>query len=281
MSNSKEIIKESKESKVVLCYLDNGQKEINKTFLSKTILEKEVYYASLLNTSLEFQQEGNVLTYPYCISLDKQLSTPQSDKNAQTLIAQIITILKDLYSNNVVHRDIKAGNIYFNEDHQLRLADFETVLDDDSQNTCGTPGIMAPEQYTNTNVDWRADQYAAGIICYRVLTGCMPFKEDSHQAYLKVQSQSPPDPSIVNIKLKKPICDIVIKMLEPNPADRFSTPQEIEDALKNASEVAQRPILETKTIAINSTPKKVPLNKLYLLALILFLALFILIFKQL
>ena len=61
----------------------------------------------------------------------------------------------------MVHRDLKAANLYF-DGGLLKLADFETVLDDNSENTCGTPGIMAPEQYSSTVVDWKADQYAAG-----------------------------------------------------------------------------------------------------------------------
>jgi serine/threonine protein kinase len=139
---------------------------------------------------------------------------------------------------------------------------------------------MAPEQYSLTQVDWKADQYSIGVICYRILTGCMPFNEDCKEDYLKVQSLNPADPAAVNAKLKQPLCKFLQKILAADPAKRFNSPNDIQLAfdVANAMKTVQ-PILESKSVsisAIRKEPQKSNLPKVYFQLFILIATLYLL-----
>ena len=81
----------------------------------------------------------------------------------------------------IVHRDLKPENIWLSEDGTIKLMDFGIArVYSNSQltqtgMTLGTAYYMAPEQRLDAkDVDWRADQYALGVVMYELLTGSIP-----------------------------------------------------------------------------------------------------------
>lgn len=86
--------------------------------------------------------------------------------------------LEYLHSKNIIHRDIKPENIVFDEEGYLYISDFgisKVRREENSQDTSGTPGYMAPEVLFHNNHSFGVDYYAVGVILYEIMVGSRPF----------------------------------------------------------------------------------------------------------
>jgi len=118
--------------------------------------------------------------------------TPYVKKDALLPPDQVMTMIADsaealayAHDNNVVHRDIKPGNIMFDaETGKMKITDFGIARITDSSKTktgmvLGTPSYMSPEQLAGKKVDGRSDLFSLGVMLYQMLTGSLPFTADS------------------------------------------------------------------------------------------------------
>jgi eukaryotic-like serine/threonine-protein kinase len=145
--------------------------------------------------------------------------------------------LQAIHAEDVIHRDLKPGNIMFRADDSLALADFgiSKRLDDTLDLTAisgvvGTPSYISPEQALGAAVDPRSDLYSAGVIFFELLTGRKPFRSDS-AAGLVYQHLHAPAPRLpAALAPVQPIIDI---LLAKNPADRFNSAGELLDSLEH------------------------------------------------
>jgi formylglycine-generating enzyme required for sulfatase activity/predicted Ser/Thr protein kinase len=117
-----------------------------------------------------------------------------SARDVLPLCRQIAEGLAVLHASGVVHRDLKPENVMITEGGAIKLLDFglarhtladpqpsgtATVSGDDQASqtaVAGTPGYMAPEQYTRRRFDARVDVFACGVVAYELLTGQRPFE---------------------------------------------------------------------------------------------------------
>lgn len=91
----------------------------------------------------------------------------------------MILALEDIHSKGVLHRDIKPENIVFDSNGYLRLTDFgisRFQKKENSSETSGTPGYMAPEVICRQNHGPECDYFAVGVIAYELVTGTRPYK---------------------------------------------------------------------------------------------------------
>lgn len=119
-------------------------------------------------------------------SLADRLNNAQLPVNEAAQIMQRVgSALAQAHALNVIHRDLKPGNILFDPAGQAYLSDFGIARLLDTAMTAtdvqlGTPAYMSPEQVqTPKQVDYRSDIYGLGIILFEMLTGQRPFTGDT------------------------------------------------------------------------------------------------------
>lgn len=90
------------------------------------------------------------------------------------MIACIIVGLEYMHNNGVIHRDIKPENIVMDSKGYVRLTDLGIARiwqPENSQDTSGTPGYMAPEVMCRQNHTQSVDYFALGVIAYEFMLG--------------------------------------------------------------------------------------------------------------
>src|SRR5258706_1014660 len=130
---------------------------------------------------------------------------------------------------NIIHRDVKPSNILFDSSSKAFLSDCgiaksQTIKDEDGAWIVGTPAYISPEQVQGSKVDGRSDVYALGVVLYRLLTGQLPFMNDSVTALINAHVELPV-PDIREIKSNLPSVwqEVVSKAMAKDPQDRYST----------------------------------------------------------
>jgi serine/threonine-protein kinase len=161
---------------------------------------------------------------------------------AAVLLRQVTDAVQHAHQRQVIHRDLKPGNILLTADGQPKVSDFGLArrLDQsDSGQTAdgcilGTPSYMAPEQAEghSRTVDVTADIYALGAILYELLTGRPPFKGATWTDTLEqVRKQEPVLPVRLNPKVPRDVETICLKCLRKDPAKRYPSAAELADDL--------------------------------------------------
>lgn len=143
------------------------------------------------------------------------------------LASQIASGLDYAHANNIVHRDIKPGNVLLTRDGRPKITDFGLVKMLTSELTMtgtvlGTPAFMSPEQVMGSNVDGKSDQFSFAVILYLMLTGDQPFAAEHPSAILyKIVHEPPPRPQELNIQLPTAVDEIILRALSKKPEDRY------------------------------------------------------------
>jgi len=132
-----------------------------------------------------------------------------------------------------VHRDIKPENILFTKDGTPKISDWgigKFMASEGATKSMGTQGTLlysAPEQISKKKfgkVDWSTDVFQLGIIFYEMLTGENPFyDEDSAGIVGKVLYEDVAPPSELNPDVPRELDDYVMKALEKQKEDRWSS----------------------------------------------------------
>ena len=123
-----------------------------------------------------------------------------SENKTKFFIACLLLGLEYIHSNNIIHRDIKPENLVFDDRGYLRITDFGVAKirkEDNSSETSGTPGYMAPEVLLAQNHSFPVDFFAIGVMSYEFMLGQRPYlgknrKEIKHQV-LRRQAKIEPD----------------------------------------------------------------------------------------
>jgi serine/threonine protein kinase len=154
---------------------------------------------------------------------------------------QICDGLESAHRQGVIHRDLKSQNVIVNDTGDVKIIDFGLASSSHQEGMTatglilGTPEYMAPEQVAGKKADARADLYSFGIILYEIFTGKVPFSGDSAIAIgFQQMREEPLQPSSVNPTISEQLERIILKALQKNPDERYSSVSEMRAGLQDA-----------------------------------------------
>ena len=166
---------------------------------------------------------------------------PMSLDRKLTMLVQISEAMAFAHAKEVVHRDLKPGNIHILPNGQIKIMDFGLARLASSEMTrtgmvMGTPNYMSPEQVRGERADARSDVFSLGAVFYEILANRKPFEADSLHAVLFQVMQGEPEP-LENLVPDAPqeIIDIIRAALSKDPVQRFNNAGEMVDALRQVT----------------------------------------------
>ncbi|XP_037627842.1 calcium/calmodulin-dependent protein kinase IGb isoform X2 [Sebastes umbrosus] len=153
-----------------------------------------------------------------------------SEKDASSVIQQVLQAVSYLHENGIVHRDLKPENILYyspDEDSKIMISDFglSKMVDDDIMSTaCGTPGYVAPEVLAQKPYSKAVDCWSIGVITYILLCGYPPFYEESEtRLFSKIMKAQYEFDSPFWDDISESAKDFIRNMMQKNPSMRYST----------------------------------------------------------
>jgi serine/threonine-protein kinase len=157
-----------------------------------------------------------------------------SPRTAAHVIAQVAEALDYAHLKGVIHRDLKPSNIMLLEDGTVKVMDYGIARSRRFEGLTvtgsflGTPEYAAPETAEGGQTDARSDLYALGVVFYEILTGAKPFVADTPFATMRKHCTEPPaPPSALSADIPRELEEIVLRLLQKNPDQRYANAEEL------------------------------------------------------
>jgi serine/threonine-protein kinase len=183
-----------------------------------------------------------------------------SPARAAAILEPVCDALSHAHARGVIHRGLKASNVFLcsSEPQRIVLLDFVlaklsergSIEVTSSRIAIGSPASLAPEQIRGQSVDARSDVYGLGALLYQMLTGRAPFENTSWVAVQRMHLHAPrPRPS--RYAPLAPVFDeIVTRAMSAEPADRYPSAQAFLDAVRRAAAEASAGTISSTAIDI-------------------------------
>src|SRR6476469_8641000 len=170
--------------------------------------------------------------------LDRQAPLPVVQ--AVEITAGILGALEYAHRNGLIHRDIKPGNVLITPQGTIKVVDFGIAKGATDLSltgaglALGTAAYFSPEQAKGDRVVPQSDIYSLGVTLYEMLTGRLPFESDTDVGMaFKHISDAPIPPRQLNPAIPPALNAIVLKAMAKDPAQRFASAAQMEQALRN------------------------------------------------
>ncbi len=167
-------------------------------------------------------------------------------RQAADFAAQICEGLSDAHRKSVIHRDIKPQNIIITEDGVLKVTDFgiaratTQATTTTANSTIGTVHYLSPEQARGGYTNERTDIYSLGVVLYEMLTGRVPFDDNTAVTIaIKHIQEKPILPRILNNSIPESMEYIVMKAMNKEQSQRYESAgaflKDLRTVIKNPS----------------------------------------------
>ncbi len=201
----------------------------------------------------QFVSKGKLETNPYIVmehiegpSLQDYVDRPASIPEIARLVSALATAVHDLHRQNVIHLDIKPGNVRYRASGEAVLIDFglarhsslpdllETAFDE----LAGSTAYLSPEQVRKVRSDPRSDIFAIGVILYQLSTGRLPFGTPTTSRGCRQRLYLDPiPPRCIKPELPEWLQEITLHCLEARSTDRHLTAAQVAYDLNNPEQV--------------------------------------------
>ncbi|XP_077130659.1 serine/threonine-protein kinase PLK1 [Ranitomeya variabilis] len=165
-----------------------------------------------------------------------------TEPEARYYLRQTIQGCQYLHSNKVIHRDLKLGNLFLNDDMEVKIGDFglatKVEFDGERKKTlCGTPNYIAPEVLGKKGHSFEVDIWSLGCIMYTLLVGKPPFETAClKETYLRIKKNEYSIPKHIN-----PVAAALIqKMLRSDPNTRPTIDELLTDEFFTSGHIPNR-----------------------------------------
>ncbi|HTS18480.1 MAG TPA: serine/threonine-protein kinase [Verrucomicrobiae bacterium] len=180
------------------------------------------------------------------------------EKEVLEIGVQIASALRSAHQRGLLHRDVKPGNVLFNEDGVPKLVDFGLAPGDrpEGEQIWGTPYYVAPEKLRGKPDDERSDIYSLGATLFHALEGKPPASDAAATGIADAPMAG------------ERTVQVVERMLALDPAERYGSYDEVIEDLSEALDALKKP----GASAPKATAGRKRLSALHLLGILILCA---------
>jgi serine/threonine-protein kinase len=237
------------ERDVAVKVLAERSDEVNRRFLDEARAMAQLNHPNIVAV-YDVGMEGHV---SYIIMEFVRGNTIRGIERASTTVAQavdlvlqVLNALRFAHDRDVVHRDIKPGNVLIAEDGVVKVTDFGLArrMSDvgnlsQSSEIVGTVAYLPPERFMGKTGDRSSDLYSIGVLLYELMTGVLPFAESSEDlvsTMIAHVNEVPRPPRLIEPDIPAELDRIIVRLLESQPQRRFADAASLIAALEAARE---------------------------------------------
>jgi serine/threonine protein kinase len=243
-----------------------GREELAARFLREIKLLASLNHPNIAQLRTAFANDNQlvmIMEYVAGVSMSIHLSGgPIAVTVAINYIDQVLNALSYAHQLNVIHRDIKPGNMMLTPQGVVKVMDFGIARSDTdltltlAGTSLGTVNYMSPEQVKGETTDARSDLYSVGICLYEMVTGKKPFTAGSDYSIMTAQVNEAPRPPIeLQPELPAALNQIILMAIDKDPSRRFQTATAFRNALNTVRENVRDSVLSpTEQAAAISAP---------------------------
>uniref|UniRef100_A0A673KAP2 Serine/threonine-protein kinase PLK n=1 Tax=Sinocyclocheilus rhinocerous TaxID=307959 RepID=A0A673KAP2_9TELE len=190
-------------------------------------LHRSLHHKHIVHFYHHFEDKDNIyILLEYCSrrSLAHILKARKvlTESEVRYYLRQIVSGLKYLHEQEILHRDLKLGNFFINESMELKVGDFGLAaklepVENRRRTICGTPNYLSPEVLNKQGHGCESDVWALGCVMYTMLLGRPPFETTNlKETYRCIREARYSMPSSLSAQAKH----LISSMLAKNPMDR-------------------------------------------------------------
>lgn len=155
------------------------------------------------------------------------------------ILRSMAEALAEAHEQGVIHRDLKPENVQLVGETSVKILDFGLALPVDMAGALtepglvlGTPAYMSPEQVMNGQLQGTTDQFSLGVVAFEMVTGAFPFGGATVMETASARlTETPPAPSTLTPGIPAAIDAMILRLLEREPASRYSSMRVLVEAL--------------------------------------------------
>lgn len=227
---------------------------------SEIKIHKSLFHKHIVKFEHVFEDNDNVyilLELCKCKTLNDIMKKRKiiTELEVKYFLDQILKAVNFMHKNKIIHRDLKLGNLFLNEDMEIKIGDFglATIIEFQGQlryTVCGTPNYIAPEilEGKNSGHSYEVDFWAIGVIVYTLLVGRPPYEtDDVKETYKKIKANEYTYPPTIYVS--NDAKDFISKLLVVNPSERMKV-----DQMRNHPFMKNDPPPKKMPTTITTTP---------------------------